>query len=62
MSRFAGRPWMAAAFASFVISTLILFVLAPVWPLPVSLGLTFLTLDLTRASPLPPDDEPPTSG
>jgi hypothetical protein len=55
---------MAAAFTSFVISAVILFGLAPLWPLPVSLGLAFLTLDLTRRPPLPPpdDEEPPSEG
>jgi hypothetical protein len=54
---------MAAAFTSFVMSTVILFVgLAPLWPLPISLGLAFLTLDMTRRPPLPPpDDEEPRS-
>ena len=56
MNRFAGRPWMAAAFISFVIATLVLFGLAPIWPLPISLGLVFLTLDMTRPATLPPDD------
>lgn len=64
MSRFVGRPWMAAAFTSFVISAVILFGLAPLWPLPISLGLAFLTLDMTRRPPLPPpdDEEPPSEG
>jgi hypothetical protein len=47
---------MAAAFISFVIATLVLFGLAPIWPLPISLGLVFLTLDMTRPATLPPDD------
>jgi hypothetical protein len=56
MKRFAGRPWMAAAFTSFVISAVSLFGIPPLWPLAVSLGLAFMTLEMTRPGPPPPDD------
>jgi hypothetical protein len=56
MTRFAGRPWMAAAFASFVVASLSLFVVAPLWFIALPLGLACLTLDMTRPRPAPPDD------
>ena len=59
MSRFAGRPWIAAAFISFIVASLSLFALAPLWFLAVPLGLAFLTLDMTRPSAQPPDEDRP---
>jgi hypothetical protein len=62
MNRFAGRPWMAAAFISFAIASVSLFVVAPLWFLAVPLGLAFITLDMTRPAPPLPDEEPPGGG
>jgi hypothetical protein len=56
MTRFAGRPWMAAAFVSFVVASLALFAIAPLWFIALPLGLAFMTLDMTRQSPLPRND------
>jgi uncharacterized membrane protein YfcA len=62
MARFAGRPWLAAAFAAFVIGFLASFVYIPLGIVVVPLGLAFLTLDMSRRPPLPPiptEDETP---
>ena len=62
MHRFVGRPWMAAAFATFVIAALALFIFPPFWFLLIAAGLAFVVLDMTRPAPLPPippDDETP---
>jgi hypothetical protein len=58
MSRFAGRPWIAAAFISFIVAAVSLFGLGPVWFIALPLGLAFLTLDMTRPGPPAPPDEP----
>jgi hypothetical protein len=60
MARFAGRPWMAAAFVSFIVASLSLFAIAPLWFIALPLGLAFMTLDMTRPAPRPQDDD--TSG
>jgi hypothetical protein len=57
MNRFAGRPWMAAAFISFVVAGFSLFAVAPLWFLALPLGLAFLTLDMTRPGPPPRDED-----
>jgi uncharacterized membrane protein YfcA len=60
MGRFGGRPWLAAAFATFVIGFLASFIYIPFGIVIVPLGLAFLTLDMSRPAPLPPipsDDE-----
>jgi hypothetical protein len=62
MARFAGRPWMAGAFATFVIAALTLFIFPPLWFLLIAVGLALVVLDMTRAAPLPPlppDDDTP---
>jgi uncharacterized membrane protein len=55
MGRFIGRPWMAAAFTTFIIAALSLFVRAPLWFIAVPLGLAFITVDMTRPGPPPAD-------
>jgi uncharacterized membrane protein YfcA len=59
MTRFAGRPWVAAAFVTFAIGFVASFIFVPFGIISVPLGLAFLTLDMTRPTPPPPDDEPP---
>jgi hypothetical protein len=58
MARFAGRPWIAAAFVTFAIGFLTSFIYVPFGIISVPLGLAFMTLDMTRRAPLPPTDEP----
>jgi hypothetical protein len=55
MTRFAGRPWLAAAFTAFVIAALVLVVAPVITFLAMPIGLAFMTLDMTRPSP-PPDE------
>jgi hypothetical protein len=57
MRRFAGRPWLAAACASFIASAVSLFVFPPLWPILVSIGLACLTVDIARPEPPPPADD-----
>jgi hypothetical protein len=59
MNRFAGRPWLAAAFVSFIVAAVSLFAVAPLWFLAVPLGLAFITLDITRPTPPPVEDDRP---
>jgi hypothetical protein len=56
MTRFKGRPWMAAAFTAFVIAALVLVVAPVISFLAIPLGLAFMTLDMTRPAPPSPDD------
>ena len=56
MARFAGRPWIATAFATFAIGFIASFIYVPFGIISVPLGLAFLTLDMTRPGP-PPSDE-----